>query len=103
MHNEIGLLLEHERLHLEKEEMVNNGFHLPLVVLNWNLAFLRWCNRREYFNLHGDCNRNIDSLLLFKKNCGFTLKFAGKNIPLAIIQVKIKVFFVSKIIFQCYQ
>lgn len=83
-----GLLLQHERLCLEREQLRNNGDHnLPLVVLDWNLAILKRCNRNGYFNIPADCNRQVDALMTFKKACSSTLKFSSKNIPVALIQV----------------
>lgn len=87
-----GLLLEHERLELEME---HNAKSQSLVVINWNLALLRVCARRNMFYVPADYTRNLDCLMLFKKNCNNAIKFATKNIPSALIQVN---FLHSKII-----
>lgn len=79
-----GLLLEHERLALEIEQ---NAKSQSLVVINWNLALLRVCARRNMFYVPADYTRNLDCLMLFKKNCNNAIKFATKNIPSALIQV----------------
>ncbi|EFX89373.1 hypothetical protein DAPPUDRAFT_310410 [Daphnia pulex] len=79
-----GLLLEHERLELEMEQ---NAKSQSLVVINWNLALLRVCARRNMFYVAADYTRNLDCLMVFKKNCNNAIKFATKNIPSALIQV----------------
>ncbi|KAI9557424.1 hypothetical protein GHT06_017252 [Daphnia sinensis] len=79
-----GLLLEHERLRLEMEPCVK---HHSLVVINWCLGLLRVCARRGMYYVAADYTRNLDCLMLFKKNCNNTIKFATKNIPHALIQV----------------
>ena len=40
----------------------------------------------RYFAGPNDLGRNVDQVQLLKKNCGSILKFASKNIPLALIQ-----------------
>ncbi|XP_057366303.1 bestrophin-4-like [Daphnia carinata] len=79
-----GLLLEHERLRLEMEPSIKNH---SLIVVNWNLGLLRVCARRGMYYVPADYTRNLDCLMLFKKNCNNTIKFATKNIPHALIQV----------------
>nr|SVE73963.1 EOG090X0KP6 [Daphnia atkinsoni] len=78
----IGLLLPHERLQLETEVASNH----PIVVVQWNLALLKKCNRQGMFMDFSDYQRNQDNLMSFKKSCGDTIKFAAKNIPFALIQ-----------------
>lgn len=58
-----------------------------LIVINWNLALLRVCGRRNMYYVPADYSRNLDCLMLFKKNCNNAIKFATKNIPFALIQV----------------
>nr|SVE71455.1 EOG090X0KP6 [Daphnia similis]SVE72088.1 EOG090X0KP6 [Daphnia similis] len=77
-----GLLLPHERLQLENELASNH----PIVVVQWNLALLKRCNRQGMFMDFSDYQRNQDNLMTFKKSCGDTIKFAAKNIPFALIQ-----------------
>nr|SVE79269.1 EOG090X0KP6 [Daphnia lumholtzi] len=77
-----GLLLPHERLQLESELAYNH----PIVVVQWNLALLKRCNRQGLFMDFSDYQRNQDNLMTFKKSCGDTIKFAAKNIPFALIQ-----------------
>jgi hypothetical protein len=59
----------------------------PLVVLQWKLTLLKFCNRNGIFMDISDYGRNQDLLMSFKKSCGDTIKFAAKNIPFALIQV----------------
>jgi hypothetical protein len=77
-----GLLQSHERLQLELEPASNQ----PLVVLQWKLTLLKFCNRDGIFMDISDYGRNQDLLMSFKKSCGDTIKFAAKNIPFALIQ-----------------
>jgi hypothetical protein len=79
----VGLLQPHETLLLEREPASNH----PLVVIHWNLALLKLCNRKGIFMDISDYGRNQDLLMGFKKSCGDTIKFASKNIPFALIQV----------------
>lgn len=80
-----GILQMHERLQLESEPSSRH----PLVVLQWKLALLKLCNRKEIFIDSSDYGLNRSLLLEFKKNCGNTIKFAVKNVPFAMIQVSI--------------
>ena len=80
-----GLLLEHERLRLEMEPYEKNQ---SLIVINWNLVLLRVCARRNMYYVPADYTRNLDCLMLFKKNCNNAIKFSTKNIPYALIQLK---------------
>lgn len=85
-----GLLLEHERIQLEHTQSKASIDHtLGLVVLDWNLSLLKRCTRQGNFMIPADCNRQIDTLMAFKKSCCNTLKFSAKNIPLALIQVSL--------------
>ena len=77
-------MLEHERFTLEMEPEKNQ----PRVVIDWNLALLRICGRRNMFYYMSDYVKNVDYLMVFKKSCNNTIKFATKNIPSALIQVK---------------
>lgn len=58
-----------------------------LIVVNWNLGLLRVCARKGMYYVPADYTRNLDCLMLFKKTCNNTIKFASKNIPYALIQV----------------
>lgn len=88
----LGLLLPHERLQLESEIASNH----PIVVVQWNLALLKRCNRQGMFMDFSDYQRNQDNLMTFKKSCGDTIKFAAKNIPFALIQV---FYYISDLLF----
>jgi len=81
------LIQPHELLVLEDYERKGKEEQLPLVVLDWNLALLKRCNKQNHLNVPADLNRNVDALLAFKKSCGNTIKFADKNIPFALLQV----------------
>ncbi|KAK4016896.1 bestrophin-3 isoform X1 [Daphnia magna] len=85
-----GLMLEHERIHLEQVQSKHSSesdHYLSLAVLDWNLAMLKRCSRQGLFTIPADCNRQVDALMAFKKSCCNTLKFSSKNIPVALIQV----------------
>jgi len=82
-----GLLLEHERILLEEEAFHNSHEEiLPLLVLDWIMLLLKKINREGKFVHLIDYNRNIDAVVMFKKNCGSILKFSSKNIPFSLIQ-----------------
>ena len=83
-----ALIQPHERLALEEYERRGQREQLPLVVLDWNLTLLKWCNKQGHLNVPADCNRNLDAILAFKKSCGNTIKFVDKNIPFALLQVR---------------
>lgn len=57
----------------------------PLIVLDWCIALVKEC--RSKLEQTADFNRNIDAILVFKKTCGTTIKFARKSIPFAMTQV----------------
>jgi len=78
-----GLLLDHERVILEEEEI--NGGHatLSLTVLDWIFHLLKRVNRQGNYNATNDFARNVEVVLSFKKSCGNTIKFSSKNIPFA--------------------
>ncbi len=73
--------MPHEKVELETHY---EGYR-PLVVLDWCIALLKEC--RSKLELPVDFNRNIEALLMFKKTCGNTLKFARRSIPFAMNQV----------------
>lgn len=70
-----------------------------LMVINWNLALLRVCGRRNMYYVPADYTRNLDCLMLFKKNCNNAIKFATKNIPAALIQVSLFSRLKTKVLF----
>jgi len=78
------LLLVHEREELEAAD--EKDYPLPLVVIDWIFHLLKRCLREKNFNSTGDYTKNIDNLLVFKKSCGNSIKFAHKNIPFALTQ-----------------
>ena len=78
------LIQPHERLVLEDYERKGKDEQLPLVVLDWNLALLKRCNKHNHLNVPADLNRNVDALLAFKKSFGNTIKFVDKNTPFAL-------------------
>lgn len=78
----IELLTPNERIELEKT--LNENDH-PLIVLDWCISLLKQC--RSNMEQPVDFNRNVEAILLFKKTCGNTLKFARKSIPFAMTQV----------------
>jgi hypothetical protein len=91
------------------EEFMGEGHHseLPLVVIDWLVqlgkfvqtdipnqskqteffASVQEMNRQSQFISAADCNRHVDNLMIFKKNCGSVIKFNAKNIPPSMIQV----------------
>lgn len=79
-----GLLQEHERHQLEAAHPRNHA----LIVLQWKLSLLGICRRQEVFSSPSAFQDNAEMLMDFKKSCGSTIKFAEKNIPFAMIQVK---------------
>ena len=83
-----ALILPHERQVLEEYERRGQSEQLPLVILDWNLALLKRCNKLTHLNVPADLNRNVDAILAFKKSCGNTIKFSDKNIPFALLQVR---------------
>ena len=83
-----GLLLDHERVILEEEELNGRYATLSLTVLNWILHLLKRVNRQGNYNAANDFARNVEVVLSFKKSCGNAIKFSSKNIPFALIQVR---------------
>lgn len=78
----VELLTYNEQIELEKT--LNENDH-PLIVLDWCITLLKQC--RSNMEQPIDFNRNVEAILLFKKTCGNTLKFARKSIPFAMTQV----------------
>ncbi len=78
----LELLTYNEQIELEKT--LNENDH-PLIVLDWCISLLKQC--RSNMEQPIDFNRNVEAILLFKKTCGNTLKFARKSIPFAMTQV----------------
>lgn len=79
-----GLLLSHELSVLKKQ---HSDVH-PLIVLDWAVNLLQRCSKQNRLNVPVDLNRNVDTILAFKKSCSNILKFYSKNIPFALIQVE---------------
>lgn len=73
--------MPHEKAELE----IHCDDYRPLVVLDWCIGLLKEC--RNMLELQFDFNRNVEAILMFKKTCGNTLKFARKSIPFAMNQV----------------
>ena len=73
--------MPHELFELEKNPENDH----PLIVLDWCITLLK--QSRSKLEQANDFNRNIDAVLVFKKTCGNTLKFARKSIPFAMKQV----------------
>jgi hypothetical protein len=80
-----GLLLEHERKRLEETLLVEER---PLMVLDWMFQILKRAQRQSNFLGPNDYSKNVETLMAFKKSCTNVLKFTGKNIPMALLQVK---------------
>ena len=82
-----GFLRDHERLLLEKHKQQPGGKRtLPLVVYDWLNAILRDTCQKNYFIVINDYGRNVDAVQALKKGGGNIIKFASKNIPVALIQ-----------------
>ncbi|EFX89350.1 hypothetical protein DAPPUDRAFT_220501 [Daphnia pulex] len=83
-----GLLCENERLLLEKHKGQPGGTSrtCSLVVYDWLNALLRETSQKGYFLVANDFGRNIDAIQALKKGGGTVIKFATKNIPVALIQ-----------------
>jgi len=81
-----GLLLEHERKRLEETLVMDER---PLMVLDWMFQILKRAQRQSTFLGPNDYSKNVETLMAFKKSCTNVLKFNGKNIPMALLQVKI--------------
>lgn len=83
-----GLLCENERLLLEKHKGQTGGTSrtCSLVVYDWLNALLRDTAQKGYFFVANDFGRNIDAIQALKKGGGTVIKFATKNIPVALIQ-----------------
>ena len=82
-----GFLRDHERLLLEKHKQQPGGKRtLPLVVYDWLNAILRDTCQKGYFLVTNDYGRNVDAVQALKKGGGNIIKFASKNIPVALIQ-----------------
>lgn len=83
----IGFLLDHERVLLENKEAKGRKKILPLFVIDWLLLLIKKTNKDARFMSGSDFSKNMDLILAFKKSCGNIIKFASKNIPIALIQV----------------
>lgn len=81
-----GFLLPYERILLENE-CANRPQLMPLIVVDWLLALVKRVQHQSCYVNAPDYARNIEAILSFKKSCSNTIKFANKNIPLALIQV----------------
>ena len=81
-----GFLSCRERIHLEGVEERGEGSSLPLIVSNWLLVFLKQIDRSQCFAAGTDLERHVDAVLALKKSGGSVIKFAGNNIPVALIQ-----------------
>ena len=79
-----GLLLEHERKRLEDTLLMEER---PLMVLDWMFQILKRAQRQSNFLGPNDYSKNVETLMAFKKSCTNVLKFTGKNIPMALLQV----------------
>ena len=84
----LGLLLEKERILLEKEESYGRKGIWPLLVVDWLLHLVKKLNKEGRFQNSSDFFKHVELILTFKKSCGNTLKFASKNIPFALIQAR---------------
>lgn len=82
-----GFLRDHERQLLEKHiEQPGGKKTVSLVVYDWLNALLRDTCQKGYFMVPNDFGRNIDAVQTLKKGGGNIIKFATKNIPVALIQ-----------------
>jgi hypothetical protein len=83
-----GFLSENERILLEMHKKQPGGTSktCPLVVYDWLNALLRDTCQKGYFLVTNDFGRNIDAIQALKKGGGSIIKFATKNIPVALIQ-----------------
>ena len=83
-----GFLSEQERIILEMHKKQPGGTSktCPLVVYDWLNALLRDTCQKGYFLVANDFGRNIDAIQALKKGGGSIIKFATKNIPVALIQ-----------------
>lgn len=83
-----GFLRDHERHLLEKHKEQPGGSSktFPLVVYDWLNILLRDTCQKGYFSVANDFGRNIDAIQVLKKGGGNVIKFASKNVPVALIQ-----------------
>lgn len=83
-----GFLRDHERILLERHKNLPGAGSKtsPLVVYDWLNILLRDTCQKGYFSVPNDFGRNIDAIQALKKGGGNVIKFATKNIPVALIQ-----------------
>lgn len=82
-----GFLRDHERQLLEKHvEQPGGRKTVPLVVFDWLNGLLRDTCQNGYFLAPNDFGRNVDAVQALKKGGGNMIRFASKNIPVALIQ-----------------
>nr|CAH0107626.1 unnamed protein product [Daphnia galeata] len=85
-----GLIREKERYLLDRVEPVAaNTTPRPLLPIDWMLLLARDCSIENRFPDKGNYVKLLDHVLIFKKSCGNTIKFATKNLPHALIQAAI--------------
>lgn len=105
-----GVLLERERMILEMADREGSSTPRPLIVIDCKysiwlqlfeidlisslqrltgmLLLLKECHTYGRYNNKSCHHKNVELLMAFKKSCGNMIKFATKNIPLALIQVR---------------
>ena len=79
------LLNDYERQMLEDCERRNQP--AGLLVYRWCLTLLRQTMLQKGFLDAGDASKAIEALHVYKKACGYVMKFISRNIPLAATQI----------------
>ncbi|XP_046447356.1 bestrophin-2-like isoform X1 [Daphnia pulex] len=84
-----GIIKEKERIILERVETERNKTPRALMVIDWMFLLLKECSIQNRFMENSNFLKCADAVMVFKKNCGNTIKIATKNIPCALIQAVI--------------
>lgn len=79
------LLNDYERKMLEDYERRDQA--TGLLVYRWCLTLLRQTMLHKGFLSAADASKAIEALHVYKKACGYVMKFVSRNIPLAVTQI----------------
>lgn len=83
--NGAPLLNDYERQMLEDCERRNQA--TGLLVYRWCLTLLRQTMFQKGFLDAATASKSIEALHVYKKACGYVMKFVSRNIPLAVTQI----------------
>ena len=70
----IGIISEKERLLLERVEIEHNKTPRALMVIDWMLLLLKESSINDRFVEKSNFLKSADVVMVFKKNCGNTIK-----------------------------